>query len=131
MQPSLLLIEAPAARRPALRLLPDDLFEIRFADGPGDGFEALFDERADVVALGPRVPRAEANAFADRLRSEMPSVVTVQLSGDVEVDHQTLRLAGDHVTTLKDLRRLVAARAEQIATAPPVSRGASAPAFRR
>ena len=107
MRPSLLLIDLPRLRAAMLATLPVDLFELRAAASTGDAWEALYDERADVVFLGSGVERGEAVAFIARLRAQFPRVIGLLASGDRILDAQSLQLAGDHVDACAELRRRI------------------------
>ena len=85
-----------------------DAFELRLSDSVGAAWEEQFDERADIVLVGPEVGRENALSFVRRLREQFPTTIALIASGDRSVDCQSLQLASDHVDACAELRRRIA-----------------------
>lgn len=105
MKPTLLIIEADAARPATMASLPLAPFSIRFTDGVGTGWEDQCSDPADVILLGRGIQRDTAMTFVARLRDQFPTTIGLVASGDCAIDSQILRLALEHADAIAELRR--------------------------
>lgn len=132
MRHSLLIVDDEEFVRNALvRALRNEEFDVRTADGPRAGWEALAERPADIILSDYKMPRMSGLDFLQKVREEYPDTIRIMLTGhaDVETVIQAvngseiyrfltkpwqdeelklmLRLAAAHLDTVRENRRLV------------------------
>lgn len=132
MRHSILIVDDEEFVRNALsRALRSEDFDIRTADGPKAGWDALMERPADIVLSDFKMPRMSGLEFLRRVREEFPDTIRIMLTGHADVEtvidavntseiyrfltkpwaddelKLVLRLAASHLESMRENRRLV------------------------
>ena len=132
MRHSILIVDDEEFVRNALsRALRSEDFDIRTADGPKAGWDALMERPADIVLSDFKMPRMSGLEFLRRVREEFPDTIRIMLTGHADVEtvidavntseiyrfmtkpwaddelKLVLRLAAAHLDSMRETRRLV------------------------
>ena len=141
MRHSLLIVDDEEFVRNALvrALRSEDMFEIRTADGPKAGWDAMVAQPADIILSDYKMPRMSGLDFLRRIREEYPDTIRIMLTGHADVEtvidavnssevyrfltkpwadeelKLVLRLAASHLDSMRENRRLAALVEKQAA----------------
>lgn len=140
MRHSILIVDDEEFVRNALsRALRSEDFDIRTADGPKAGWDAMVERPADIVMSDFKMPRMSGLEFLRRVREEFPDTIRIMLTGHADVEtvidavntseiyrfmtkpwaddelKLVLRLASAHLDSMRENRRLLEVVTKQAA----------------
>jgi two-component system, probable response regulator PhcQ len=132
MRHSLLIVDDEEFVRNALsRALRGEGYDIRTADGPRSGWEAMQSAPADIILSDFKMPRMSGLEFLSKVREEFPDTIRIMLTGHADVDtvigavnggevyrfltkpwqddelKLVLKLAAAHLDTMRENRKLI------------------------